>query len=308
VTESPCFFDLQVNGYGGVDFNADDVTDADYHRVCERLAAEGVEGVLATVITDQLDTMASRLRRIVRARDENQVVRNVICGIHIEGPFINESAGYVGAHPVDAVRPADVDSMLQLLEAADGLTRIVTLAPERDDGLKVTQRLSQEGVVVSAGHCDASLEQLRAAVEVGLSMFTHVGNGCPKNLDRHDNIVQCALSMSEHLWCCFIADGVHIPFYTLANYLKAAGIGRSIVVTDAISAAGLGPGQYSVGGQTVDVDENGVTTIAGDKSHLAGSSVTMQKTAENLRQNLGLDETSIRLLTSENPRKALSLL
>ena len=301
------YFDLQVNGYGGVDFNADDLSDADYHRVCTHLAEVGAGGILTTVITGQIETMASRLRRIVRARSEDEVVRRVILGIHIEGPFINENAGYVGAHPVNAVRPADVDSMLELLEAADGLTRIVTLAPERDDGLKVTRRLSKEGVVVSAGHCDPSLDQLRAAVDAGLSMFTHVGNGCPKNLDRHDNVVQRVLGMAEHVWCCFIADGVHIPFYALTNYLKVAGIGRSIIVTDAISAAGLGPGQYSVGGQTVDVDEHGVTSISGDKSHLAGSAVTMEKSANNLRQYLGLDEHSVRLLTSQNPRKAIAM-
>ncbi|QDS99064.1 N-acetylglucosamine-6-phosphate deacetylase [Adhaeretor mobilis] len=303
----PQYFDLQVNGYDGVDFNSDDASGRDYHRACTRLANDGVEGILATVITDDIDAMVSRLRRIVRARDEDEIVRKVIQGIHIEGPFINERTGYVGAHPANSVRPADTEVMLQLLEAAEGLTRIVTLAPERDGGLKVTQRLSQEGVIVSAGHCEAPLDVLRAAVDSGLSMFTHVGNGCPKEIDRHDNVIQRVLSFADHLWCCFIADGVHIPFYALGNYLQVAGVDRSIVVTDAISAAGLGPGQYTIGGQQVDVDEYGVTSIAGDKSHLAGSVATMTTSADNLRNHLHLDEDSICMLTSLNPQKALSL-
>lgn len=307
MSDCPQYFDLQVNGYDGVDFNSDDVSDKDFHRVCTRLSKEGVEGILATVITDTFDAMVSRIRRIARAFNEDETVRKVVRGIHIEGPFINENRGYVGAHPVNAVRPANVDSMLRLLDAAEGLARIVTLAPERDSGLKVIERLSQENIVISAGHCDASLDQLRAAIDVGLTMFTHVGNGCPQTMHRHDNIVQRVLSLSEHLWCCFIADGVHVPFYALRNYIKIAGIDRSIIVTDAISAAGLGPGQYTVGGQVVDVDELGATSIGNDKSHLAGSVVTMQKSADNLQYHLGLGDSSMQLLTSSNPRKALLL-
>lgn len=139
-------------------------------------------------------------------------------------------------------------------------------------------------------------------------MVTHVGNGCPTTMQRHDNIVQRVLSLAEHLWCCFIADGVHIPFYALGNYLTIAGIDRSIIVTDAISAAGLGPGQFSIGEQLVDVDECGITSIAGDKTHLAGSAVTMQKSVENLKRVLMLDDVSVHKLSSYNPRKALSLL
>jgi N-acetylglucosamine-6-phosphate deacetylase len=302
---SPEYFDLQVNGYGGVDFNDDDLTDSQLHDVCSRLKAEGVAGILATLITDKLETMCHRAQKLVQACKSDQVVRDVIYGIHLEGPFINGSHGYVGAHRSECVQPADVDSMLALLDACGGMLRIVTLAPEHDAGFQVTKRLAAECVVVSAGHTNASLKDLLGAIDAGLTMFTHLGNGCPKELDRHDNIIQRALSVAEHLWCCFIADGVHVPFFTLANYLKLVGADRAIVVTDAISAAGLGPGQYSVGGRMVEVDTRGVTTIAGDKSHLAGSAITMPKSAENLRVHLGCDDDTVHLLTSQNPRKAI---
>jgi N-acetylglucosamine-6-phosphate deacetylase len=302
---SPEYFDLQINGFGGVDFNADYLTDSQLHEVCSRLTAEGVAGILATLITDKIETMCSRAKKIVRACTEDPVVREVIRGIHLEGPFINETPGYVGAHLKEAVRPADIDSMLALVDACEGLLRIVTLAPERDHQFQVTNRLVSEGIVVSAGHTDASIHELKAAIDSGLSMYTHVGNGCPKQMDRHDNIIQRTLSISEHIWSCFIVDGVHIPFYALKNYLKLVGTERAIVVTDAISAAGLGPGQYLTSGRIVDVDERGVTTMARDKSHLAGSAITMPRSAENLRTHLGFDEDTVYALTSQNPRRAM---
>ena len=90
-------------------------------------------------------------------------MREMIWGIHIEGPFLNEQPGFIGAHPVDHARPADVDTMKRLLDAAGGLTRLVTLAPERDAGARVTALLAKQGVRVSAGHCDSSLDELTAA-------------------------------------------------------------------------------------------------------------------------------------------------
>ena len=166
----------------------------------------------------------------------------MIWGVHIEGPFINETPGYVGAHPPLAVRPAEVEGMKRLLEAAGGLTRLVTLAPERDPGLKVVRYLAEQGILVAAGHSDASVDQLLAAVDAGLSLFTHLGNGCPHLLPRHDNIIERALSLRDRLIPTFIGDGVHIPLMVLGNYLRLVGIDRAVVVTDAISPARLKPG------------------------------------------------------------------
>lgn len=297
------FFDLQVNGCYGVDFNSDTLDEADLHQACTRMAAAGVEGILATVITDQVELMASRLKRIAQLRASNEMIRQVIAGVHIEGPFINETRGFVGAHPTGAVRPADLDVMLRLLDAAQGLTRVVTLAPERDADLAVVKRLSSEGVIVSAGHCNPTLSELESAIDAGLSMFTHLGNGCPSQLDRHDNIINRMLHCANHVWCCFIADGVHLPFYVLANYLKLVGVERSIIVTDGIAAAGLGPGEYSLGGQKVSVDAQGRTSILGNGQYLAGSVITMQESAQNLLQ-LGISKEDIWKMTYQNPRKA----
>lgn len=300
------FFDLQVNGYGGVDFNQDDLDADDLHRACERLEADGVVGTLGTIITDDIGVMCRRLSALVAIRDRDPLVRRTIAGIHIEGPFLNESEGYRGAHPVDAIRPADVDSMSRLLDAAGGLTRIVTLAPERDPSMGVTRFLSSRGIVVSAGHSDATLDDLHRAIDAGLSMFTHVGNGCPMLMHRHDNIIHRALSLADRLWLCFIADGVHVPFTALGNYVRLAGYDRSIVVTDAIAPAGLGPGRYKFGRWDLVVGEDMVSR-APDGSHFVGSGITMKQSAENLRKSLGLSEAMIRKLTFDNPRAAVGV-
>jgi N-acetylglucosamine-6-phosphate deacetylase len=230
----------------------------------------------------------------------------MIWGVHIEGPFLNEQPGYIGAHPAQAARPADVETMKRLVEAAGGLTRIVTLAPERDAQFGVTRYLSEEGVCVAAGHCNPSLDELLAAVDAGLSLFTHLGNGCPGTLARHDNIIQRALSLSEHLMFGFIADGVHVPFFALGNYLKCCGLDRAFIVTDAIRGAGLGPGEYTIGSLRVVVDEN-LATWSADRSHLMGSAGTMRRSEENLRRELQLTENQIRELMVDNPRRILGM-
>lgn len=304
MTVASAFFDLQVNGYGGVDFNQDRLEADDLHRACERLEADGVAGFLATIITDDLAAMSRRLSRLAELRSADPLAERLIAGIHIEGPFLSAKDGYRGAHPLDAIRPADLPSMSRLLDAAQGLTRVVTLAPECDAGLAVTRLLVSRGIVVSAGHTDASLDQLRRAIDAGLSMFTHVGNGCPMLMDRHDNIIQRALSLADQLWLCFIADGAHVPLVALRNYLKLAREDRTIVVTDAIAPAGLGPGRYRFGRWDLVIGDDMVAR-APDRSHLVGSGITMKQNAENLRRSVALSETVVRKLTLENPRVAV---
>src|SRR6185295_10377026 len=108
MTASSSFsFDLQVNGYAGVDFNKDGLTAGELHHACERLEADEVDAFLATIITDHVDVMCSRLQTLARLRSADPFVARLMAGIHVEGPFINETDGYRGAHPIDAVRPAD---------------------------------------------------------------------------------------------------------------------------------------------------------------------------------------------------------
>ena len=298
------YFDLQVNGYGGVDFNRDDLAADELHRACATLERDGVEAILATVITEDVSRMCARLARLVELRERDELAQRIITGLHVEGPFISPLDGYRGAHPADAVIPGDVNVMSRLLDAGGGLVRIVTLAPECDEDLRVTRVLADRGVVVSAGHTDASLDQLRAAIDAGLGMFTHLGNGCPMTMHRHDNIVQRALHLRERLWLCFIADGVHVPPVALKNYLDLADTDRSIIVTDAIAPAGLGPGRYTLGRWDLTIGEDRVARSP-DGSHFVGSATTMRVAHRNLRE-MGLNDAECQALLCDNPRRAMT--
>ncbi len=299
------YVDLQINGYAGIDFNQSQLTSEELSQACTALKRDGVSGVLATIITDAIPTMAKRIQRVVQLRNADPLAAQLIWGIHIEGPFISSVPGYVGAHPKQHTRQANWEDMSLLLEAAEGLARIVTLAPEQDPEQRVTRKLVQQGILVAAGHTDASLDELNACIDQGLSLFTHLGNGCPMQMHRHDNIIQRALSRADALRYGLIADGAHVPFFALANYLQVAGLDRAFVVTDAISAAGCGPGSYRLGAQLVDVGEDGVPR-AKDHSHLIGSGTIMKRMAANLSENLGLSDSQIDMLVRKNPLNILA--
>ncbi len=300
------YIDLQVNGYAGVDFNADGLTADDLHRACQHMLDDGVAAALATIITEHVPTMCGRIARLARLRAADPLVARVIAGVHVEGPFINETPGYRGAHPADAIRPADADAARQLVDAGDGLVRLVTLAPERDAGLRVTRWLSRRNIRVAAGHCDPTPDELTAAADAGLTLFTHLGNGCPMQLPRHDNVIQRALGLSDRLTLCFIADGVHVPPVALRNYIRCAGVDRCVVVSDAMAAAGLGPGRYRLSRWEVVVGDD-LAARAPDGSHLVGAAMSMRQAQAVLLDRVGLTPAQCRALMVDNPRAAVGL-
>lgn len=300
------YFDLQVNGYAGVDFCASRLSAERMREACEALRADGIDEILATIITDSIDSLVDKLRNLVRLREEDDLVREVVRGFHVEGPFISSKAGYVGAHPVGEVVPATPEAAARLIDAGEGLVRLVTLAPECDEDCATTRYLADSGVAVSAGHCDPSLDRMERAIDAGLSMVTHLGNGCPVDLPRHDNIIQRCLALSDRLWIGFIPDGAHVPFFALTNYIRLVGVERTIVTTDAIMAAGLGPGRYELSGAPVEIDADGVARRPGS-ANLAGSTIRGHQVAANLRTRLGFGDPEIRALFHDNPKRALAL-
>lgn len=302
----PGYFDLQVNGYAGVDFNADDLTDTQMVEACRRIRSDGTQQFLATIITAPFDAMIGKITRISNWLDQVPEIANVVAGIHVEGPFISSTDGFVGAHPRDAVLPATVELAARLVDAGGRWVRLLTLAPESDPGASVTKYLSDRGIVVAAGHSDASREQLKQAIDSGLRLFTHLGNGCPGSLPRHDNIVQRVLSLSGDLMVSFIADGHHVPAFALRNYLRCVPEDNLIIVTDAISAAGLGPGRYELSGQVVEVDADGAAW-APCRTHYAGSASTFPQMISILRRDIGASEQTIRKWLIDNPARLLGL-
>jgi N-acetylglucosamine-6-phosphate deacetylase len=300
------YIDLQVNGYGGVDYHSNDLTADQLHHSCAVMREHGVAGFLYTITTSPVDWICANVRKMLAFREKDALVKEMIVGIHIEGPYISAVDGYRGAHPREHVREASLDGAKQMVEASGGLLKIVTLAPEQDPGFKVTIYLTSQGVRVAGGHSNASMEQLNGAIDNGLAMWTHLGNGCPMMMHRHDNIVQRVLSLSDKLWLQFIADGAHVAFPALKNYLRAAGPEKTIVVTDAVAPAGSPPGRYTFGKWDLQIGED-LVCRSPDGSHLVGSAVPFYMAHKRLRENVGLSEDAIRRLTIDNPKKAMGL-
>jgi N-acetylglucosamine-6-phosphate deacetylase len=300
------YVDIQLNGYRGVDFGDDGLTPDAFHDACEKLRADGVRAFLPTLVTAPLDSICRRLSNLVRFVEADPLAAGMAPGFHVEGPFINETAGFRGAHPAAHARPAAPEAARRLFDASAGRLRLLTLAPERDPGFAATRWLVAQGVRVAAGHCDPSLDQLRGALDAGLSLFTHLGNGIPLQINRHDNVVQRALSLRDRLTLCFIGDGIHIPLFALGNYLALVGTGRAVVVSDGVNLAGLGPGRYrTLQGEEVQVGDD-LAVWSADRTHLCGSAVTMPRIEANLR-GMGLDEAQVCRLLSENPARAVGL-
>lgn len=300
------FFDPQVNGYAGVDFCSLDLTQDELRRACDSIRADGIAGILATVITDSIDSLTKKLNQMVRYREADPVIAETIRGFHVEGPFISPVAGYVGAHPADKVKPANPDDAARLLDAGEGLVRLVTLAPEFDAGQITTRYLVGQGVTVSAGHCDPDEDTLDAAIDAGLSMVTHLGNGCPVVLPRHDNFIQRVLARADRLWISFIPDGAHVPFFALRNCLRLLDVDRIVFTTDAIMAAGLGSGIYELSGAPVEIDENGVARRPGSEN-LAGSTIRGHQVVNNLREELMFNDSEIEKVFGANALRAIGL-
>jgi N-acetylglucosamine-6-phosphate deacetylase len=297
--------DLQLNGYKGVDFNGDDLGPEALRHACQAVRADGGGRMLATVITDSLDRMTARIRRLVAFRGQDPLIAEVMAGIHVEGPFISPLPGFVGAHPAEHVLPASIESAERLVDAGEGLVRLVTLAPEHDDaGCHTTRWLADRGVLVSAGHCDPSADVLDRAIDQGLTAFTHLGNGCPLALHRHDNIIHRVLAADRLRWVMVIADGVHLPPSLIRTIIRAVGIERLIAVTDAAAAGGMGAGRFTLAGRPVVVDAAGAAW-APDRSHLVGSTASMGRIRQVLAEDVGLSAASVHLVTASNPARAL---
>jgi N-acetylglucosamine-6-phosphate deacetylase len=267
--------DIQVNGAYGVDFNDDDLTKPAFLDACEKLASSGVELFFPTLITAPIDVLCQRIAKIAGWIQEESQEKIHVGGLHIEGPFISAKPGYRGTHPLEAIQPVQLETLQRIVEAGGGLIKQFTLAPECDPQFSGIAWLSSQGIVPFAGHTDATIDQLRGAIDHGLRGFTHLGNGCALEVLRHDNILHRVLAIRSDIIISVIADGIHVPFWLLKTWLEVFGADRVIVTSDSMSAAGMPPGEYEIGGQPILVDENR-RTIHRDHQYLAGSASLLQ--------------------------------
>lgn len=298
------FFDIQVNGAFGVDFNDSELTLDQFQGALLRLREVGVTQFLPTIITDDMDVMCARISKIVGFRDASTQARQMVAGVHVEGPFLSPKDGFRGTHPRKHIIEAHVASMQRLLDAGQGMVRLVTLAPEHDAKLKTVQYLVSQNVRVFAGHTDASFDCLKQAIDQGLIGFTHLGNGCPTEMHRHDNIIHRVLSLRDQLYVSLIADGVHLPVWLLQSWLKILPPEKVILTSDSMSAAGMPPGEYCIGGQPILVDADRRTRHR-DHQYLAGSASTLED-IEKVISKLQFGESQKHGWLFENATKLIS--
>ena len=296
------YVDIQVNGYAGVTFHGDPLTEDQIQHVATRLRQDNVRAVLPTVVADDPRMMVARLRRLRELIDQDDTLRSLMPAVHLEGPALSPKEGYRGAHLAQWLTEATPQIYEPLIDAAGGPGRvaIVTLAPEVDPGLRTTRWLTEQGIIVAAGHTDAPLEVLRDAEDAGLSLFTHLGNGAADQMHRHDNIINRALSL-ERISYSLIPDGAHVPFFLLKTWIRLVGIDRCLFTTDCVAPAGCPPGKYArLDGTIVGVGPDKVVRLPGTP-YLAGAAITMPDAHRNAIDHLGLNEREAMALCSGNP-------
>jgi len=297
--EFPGLFDLQVNGFAGVDFNAPDLRTEHVNVALDRMRAVGVTRVLPTLVTSSFDGFAASAAVLAAMSDP------AIAGIHMEGPYISPEDGARGAHPRPFTRTASTEDFDRRQDAARGRIVLVTLAPEVPGALALVEYLVARGVRVAIGHTAASPAQIADAVAAGATLSTHLGNGCASVLPRHPNVIWEQLAADE-LAATFIVDGHHLPAATVKALVRAKSIARSILVTDATAAAGCAPGRYRIGAIECDLGTDGRVSLAGTP-YLAGSSLTLDRAIANTVRFTGLPIEAVTPMASTIPAQSLGL-
>jgi N-acetylglucosamine-6-phosphate deacetylase len=263
VTVVPGFVDTHVHGGGGTDFSAatrvNTATAVDFHR------RHGTTTLVASLVTASPDELLHQVTEL-----SGDVRDGLIDGIHLEGPWL--STARCGAHQPSLMRDPDPAEIDRVLAAGAGTIRMVTIAPEREGALDAIRRIVDANVVAAVGHTDASYEQTRAAIESGATVATHLFNAMrPINTREPGPVI--ALLEDDRVTVELITDGVHVDPALYRHVTRAAGTERVSLITDAMSAAGMGDGTYRLGPLAVDVVD-GVARVSGTPT-IAGSTATM---------------------------------
>jgi N-acetylglucosamine-6-phosphate deacetylase len=269
---APGFIDIQVNGFAGVDYCAPDSPQEKIGESIRALFSTGVTRFFPTVITGSPENMAGALRNLAEAK-EKLPEGPAMEGFHVEGPHISPEDGPRGAHPQRWVRPPDYDEFRRWQDAANGHVRLVTVSPEWPGTPAYIERLVREGIVVAIGHTKADARQIQDAVSAGATLSTHLGNGAHSVLARHPNYIWEQMAQ-DRLAASFIVDGIHLGAAFLKVALRAKGIERAILITDAVMPAGCQPGLYRLGEVEVELHPDRSVRLRGG-TRLAGSALTM---------------------------------
>ena len=295
------WIDLQVNGFGGVDFNAPGLTVEQVVAVTERLDQAGTTGYLPTIVTGNPETSVASLRVIAEARRKSARCERNILGVHLEGPFISSEMGAVGTHPIEWVAKPSMELFGRFQEACEGIVKLVTVAAEIEGMPEFVRELSSQGIAVSLGHqMAAKPAEIEPCIAAGAKAFTHLGNGLPNMIPRHDNIIFTALA-EDRASVMFIPDGHHLPDTMLKVFTRAVPLKRLIAVSDAQYPAGMPPGEYEVCGAHARLEANGLLWNPA-RNCLVGATTPMADMMALLQARIGLTLDECLAIGRDNPR------
>lgn len=291
----PGFIDVQVNGGGGVLFNAEPTAEG-IAAIGEAHRRFGTTGFLPTLISDDIHTVSAA---IAATRDALQRRVPGVLGVHIEGPFLNPKRK--GIHELSKLRRID-EAAFELLTSLGAGRTVVTLAPETTSP-EMIGRLVAAGVVVSAGHSNAGYATVRAALERGLSGFTHLFNAMSPLTSREPGVVGAALD-DQNSWCGIIVDGHHVDPVVLRVALRCKPHDRFMLVTDAMPSVGADVASFVLQGKTIFVKDG---VCLDEHGTLAGSDLDMASAVRNAVRLLGLDLAEASRMASRSPAEFLGL-
>lgn len=297
-------FDLQVNGFAGVDFNDAALTPEAFERALGAMAATGVVQCLPTIITATEAQLLARFAALDAAVACTRLGALMVPGYHLEGPFLNPAPGFRGCHPSDAMIAPDIALVERLQAQLKKPILLVTIAPEMPGAEAFIRAARARGIAVALGHSDARLDDVQRAVQAGATLSTHLGNGVAHQQHKFDNPIFAQLAQ-DGLQGCFIADGIHVAPHALGVMLRAKTLARSILVTDAVAGAAAAPGIYPFAGMQVERGADGAVREPG-APHLAGSALTLDDAVRNVARwgfSSFADATS---MASAHPRAALA--
>jgi N-acetylglucosamine-6-phosphate deacetylase len=242
---APGLIELQVNGYGGIDFQRD-CSPEDLHTAAAALRRDGCLRTLLTLITCPWDEMLRKVENLRTIIRKDSTLSRAFPGWHIEGPFLSDQKGFSGAHDPRWMRDPRPEDIARLKAVVGDDPVLLTIAPERPGSVEAVAAAVRHGFVVSFGHTNASAAQLRAAHEAGGRAFTHLGNGCTQQLDRHDNIIWRVIDEAG-IVAGIIPDTHHVspPLFRILH--RTLGPDRIYWTTDAMAAAGAAEGWYTIG-------------------------------------------------------------
>ncbi len=297
---APGFIDLQVNGFAGVDYNSPLAPHDEIERSIRAMFATGVTRFYPTVITGSPEDMTGALRNLAQARHKIPSAA-AMEGYHVEGPYIAAEDGPRGAHPRHCVRPPSVDEYRRFQEAAEGHVRLMTVAPEWPGITTLIETMVQDGVVVSIGHTAANGAQIEEAVRAGATMSTHLGNGAHSEMKRHPNYLWDQMA-NDKLTASFITDGIHIGANFFRVALRAKGLERAVLVTDAVMPAGCAPGEYMLGEIPVTLHPGDRVTLRGG-DRLAGAALKMHNGIGHAMRLGGISLRDAVTMATTNPAR-----